>query len=80
MNLLTEAIITGFIVLLIGTLIVAIMKHFGNLQFDKNNEEWNKNHVMELSLFLTGVFTHLLCEITGVNKMYIDSHCNKQTN
>ena len=77
MNVLTEAIITGFIVLIIGVIIFAIMKTYGiaTVEVPKECKEWNKKHAMEISLFFTGVFTHLICEITGVNEAYIKSHC-----
>jgi hypothetical protein len=78
MNVITEAIITGFIVLLIGLIVVSIMKNLGiaYVEVPKECKEWNKKHAMEISLFLTGVFTHLMCEITGINNAYIKSHSN----
>jgi len=77
MKIITEAIITGFIILLIGLIVISIMKNLGiaYIEVPKECKEWNKKHAMEISLFLTGVFTHLMCEITGINSAYIKSHC-----
>ena len=33
-------------------------------------KDWNKNYIMEISLFLTGFLTHLAFEFMGANKWY----------
>jgi len=35
-----------------------------------SKKDWNKNYAMEIALFLTGVFAHLFCEFSGINRWY----------
>lgn len=65
-TLLIEAIIVGVLVTIIGIIISTIS---GGV-FPKTKpecEDWNKYYVMEITLFLTGFITHLLCEFSGLN-------------
>ena len=55
--LIIEAIIVGLIVIVIG----CIISHFLGRSCDQKQI---------ITLFLTGVITHVLCEITGANKWY----------
>ena len=36
-------------------------------------KDWNKYHVMEISLFFTGFFVYVIAELFGVNTMYCKS-------
>jgi hypothetical protein len=59
MNIFLEAFIVGLIILITGLLIS------GHLQYlvpklPEVCEDWNKNHVMEISLFITGVTGYLI--------------------
>ena len=69
MQLLYEAIAIGFLVVIVGIVISKVigMFHKGTKAACK---DWNKNHVMELTLFLIGVSVHLLCELSGINQWY----------
>lgn len=66
--LLIEAIVVGIITVLVGQILSGF--------YAKNNDlpeickSWNKNYVMEKSLFFTGFMTHLLCQVVGINKWY----------
>ena len=67
-----EAILVGLATVIIGqfvgfTLSKILVKR-GNIRTECKN--WNKNHIMELSLFFTGVLIHILCEYFEVNKWY----------
>jgi hypothetical protein len=31
---------------------------------------WNKNHIMEINLFLSGFLFHIGCEVSGLNLWY----------
>jgi uncharacterized membrane protein HdeD (DUF308 family) len=57
MKLLIEAFVVGIVMVVVG----AIVKNV--------NFQW-KTYNTEITLFLTGVFAHLLFEFTGFNKWY----------
>ena len=70
MQLLIEAFVVGVMTVCIGSLVgFVIGKAFSN-NLPKICKEWNKNHIMEICLFLTGFLIHLLCEFSGINKWY----------
>lgn len=70
MRLLVEAVSVGILTVLVGSLVGFILGKTVSTNLPRLCKEWNKNHIMEMSLFLTGVAVHLLCEITGINKWY----------
>lgn len=69
--LLIEAIFIGIITVIVGQL---VSNAFGvvlkNSDLPEECKSWNKNYVMEKSLFLTGFMTHLLCQAFGINGWY----------
>ena len=70
MNILIEALTVGVLTVVVGSIVgFTLSKLFSN-NLPKICKQWNKNHIMELSLFLTGFAIHLLCEISGINKWY----------
>ena len=58
-----EAIAVGILIVIIGTVVTKLF-------FNSSSQSWNKYHVMEIALFLTGFFTHLFCEFSGINQWY----------
>ena len=70
MNLLIEAILVGLVVLAIGSIVGYLIGRTMGVDLPKVCKEWNKNHMMEISLFLTGVFTHIFFELLGLNSWY----------
>lgn len=70
--LLIEAIVVGIITVIVGTLSGKIFSAYAtsDVQLPDECKSWNKNYVMEKSLFVTGFLTHLLCQATGINKWY----------
>ena len=68
-QLLGEAIAVGIVVVIVGLIVSSFIGMF-HKQTKKACQDWNKNHIMEISLFLIGALTHLVCEFTGVNKWY----------
>ena len=71
-RLLIEAVVVGIITVVVGYIIIWILSYF-NKDAKDINKEWNKNHIMELVLFLTGVCIHLLCEVSGINSWYCEN-------
>ena len=69
-TLLIEAVIVGVLVVVIGTVVGFFVGRAASVDLPTVCKRWNKNHVMEISLFLTGVITHILCEVSGLNKWY----------
>ena len=67
----TEAVVVGVALVVLGNVIgFAISKTRLSVNLPKNCKSWNKNYVMEITLFLTGFLGHILFEYTGVNKWY----------
>ena len=72
-SVIKEAIIVGIATVILGqfvglTLSTLMKKTQGSIRSEC--KKWNKNHIMEWSLFFTGVLIHLLCEYFGINKWY----------
>lgn len=61
-----EALIVGFITLAVGYPIVYIT----HAMFGKNDPSWNKYHIVEVSLVMTGFVAHILLEYSGMNMWY----------
>ena len=70
MNLLFEGIAVGIVVVIVGTIVGFILGKFMSVDLPKACKQWNKNHIMELSLFFTGFFTHIFFEFLGLNSWY----------
>ena len=70
MKLLIEAVIVGIATVIVGTIVGFVIGRMFSTNLPKICKEWNKNHIMEICLFFTGFFIHLICEFTGVNKWY----------
>ena len=72
-KLLVEAVVVGLMVLIVGSAVGYVVGRLNSVDLPKVCKKWNKNHVMEISLFFTGVVLHLLCEISGINKYYVQN-------
>jgi len=70
-----EAIIVGILTVIVGVLVKCAIRQISPTVVPDECKNWNKNHIMELSLFFTGVFVHLGCEVTGLNQKYVDYYC-----
>ena len=67
-KLLVEAVVVGLMVVVVGSVVGYLVGKLNSVDLPKVCKKWNKNHVMEISLFFTGAPTHLLCEFSGLNK------------
>ena len=76
-ELLIEAIVVGIITIAIGTIIGYIISKQLAVDLPPVCKSWNKNYMMELCLFLTGVFTHLVFEFMGTNQWYCERKVKK---
>ena len=65
-----EAVILGLLLIVAGTIVSWIVSKFSGTDLPPVCKDWNKNYIMEISLFLTGVVGHLFFEFTGANKWY----------
>jgi hypothetical protein len=68
--ILLEAIVVGIITVLVGYLAGYIVHNLEDNDLQEICKTWNKNYVMEKSLFLTGFLTHLILQISGINNWY----------
>lgn len=64
-NKLVQALLVGVMTVVVGTLVTKVAGNYLNIELPDACKEWNKNHVMEISLFATGVLMHLLPEIVS---------------
>tara|TARA_B100000902_G_C26456800_1_gene503513 strand:- start:92 stop:334 length:243 start_codon:yes stop_codon:yes gene_type:complete len=70
MKILIEAVVIGLATIVIGTIVGYIVGRNLSVDLPTLCKKWNKNHVMEISLFFTGFFLHLICEYSGINHWY----------
>ena len=69
-KVLLESTISGLLILVVGTVVSFIVGAFFSVDLPAVCKKWNKNNIMGFCLFLTGFFTHILCEFSGINKWY----------
>ena len=69
-SLLVEAIFVGVLVVIVGTVVGYVVGRFASVDLPAACKKWNKYHAMEISLFLTGFFVHIICEYVGLNRWY----------
>jgi len=69
-KLLIEAVFVGAAIVVVGTLVAGLFSYGSKSDLPPVCKDWNKNYVMEMSLFFTGFVSHLLFEAAGLNKWY----------
>lgn len=70
MRLLIEATCIGIITTLVALIVGSVLRKFMAVKLPAECKNWNKNHIMELNLFITGFLIHIIFEYTGLNKWY----------
>jgi hypothetical protein len=71
MHLVLEAVVVGISLIIFGQIGGFMASNLvGDRSVNEMCKEWNKNHVMELSLFLTGFIAHFTFEVSGINEWY----------
>ena len=68
-----ESVVVGIMTVIVGSIVGFVLAKIVSVDLPAVCKKWNKFHVMEISLFLTGVVIHLLCEVSGLNKWYCSS-------
>lgn len=69
-QLIIEAIVVGISIMGFGTIASWMFSRYFKVELPPVCKNWNKNYVMEITLFVTGVLAHLVFEFTGINKWY----------
>ena len=69
MNTLSKAIVVGFLVVVIGNIVGFIVGRFLSVDLPVVCKDWNKNHVMDISLFFTGVALILVRKYTWIKNL-----------
>ena len=69
-SLLVAAIFVGVLVVIVGTAVGYVVGRFASVDLPAACKKWNKYHAMEISLFFTGFFVHIICEYVGLNRWY----------
>ena len=69
-RIIKEATFVGILAVFAGYVASAILKPFFKIDLPEICKNWNKGHIMEASLFVSGVLLHLFLEFTGMNKSY----------
>ena len=73
MKLVVEASVVGMTTVIIGSIVGFILGKYFSTNLPKICKTWNKNHIMEVSLFVTGFVLHIISEYTGINKWYCNN-------
>lgn len=78
MHFFLKAILSGLIVLVVGTSTSYIVdKYSPEPSYIKCDKDCKKTGLMELSLFLTGFLSFLVLEYFGFTSIYCDDYCQK---
>ena len=69
-DVLIEALVVGLSTVVMGLIISAVIGGKMKPELPTECSQWNKYHMMEVSLFLIGFFLHIAYEAAGANEWY----------
>ena len=69
-QLIIEGCVVGIVLVIIGIILTNLFKFIHKNNLPDVCKNWNKNHIMEINLFLIGFIAHMLFEMIGANKWY----------
>jgi hypothetical protein len=69
-RLIQEAVVVGITIALIGTLVSWVLSKVTKTHLPPVCDDWNKNFIMEITLFFVGFIAHIGFEVVGANKWY----------
>jgi len=69
-RIIKEATFVGVVTVIVGYIASILLKPYFGVSLPDICKTWNKKHVMEISLFMTGFVLHIIMEKTGINKKY----------
>jgi uncharacterized membrane protein len=70
MNLLLGAFINGVVLIVVGIIVSFFISIIHDSNLPDVCKEWNKNNIMEISLFLIGFIVHILYDKFNIYKKY----------
>ena len=70
LRVIKEATFVGILTVFAGYVASSLLRPYFKIDLPEICKSWNKNHLMEASLFATGFLLHLFLEFTGMNKTY----------
>lgn len=68
--LIYEAIFVGITTVIFGNIAAFLVGPYFKVDLPEECKNWNKFYAMEITLFLTGLLSHLTFEYLGINKWY----------
>lgn len=72
-TIIIEAIVVGLVLVPISYIAGWIAVNLvGKPSLPDVCKQWNDRYIMEINLFLAGFMFHILCQVSGVNKWYVD--------
>jgi hypothetical protein len=75
-TVLIESVVVGVALIAIVFVVGTALKSAGYPMSEPQPQckNWNDTHIMEVTLLLSGMLFHIICEYTGVNKWYVDNY------
>ena len=73
-TLLKESVIVGIALVILTIMVGFVISLFYKPVVSFQCSEWNRYHIMEVTVFITGFLFHVICELTGINKTYVDAY------